>query len=309
MRHWPRPGGLAIRCINTLLTRLLLGAHQTLDAKKSDPVSLPSIWQMQRDDDYYLHADSRPPPPVKGLALHGYTASNGYPIENGILSLPGNARCKDGVKLPDPRALPANAPSGTDSEFWFYRSGNEGLYVSRTWLFGVSEGCNATVKVVTEVINLSIFKGRARFITKETDEAPRPSTEAIAEQAGYPIPAAFVDINDRELRSYRQHHEKSQTVDRSLKTGRREACFDTSAAFALSSRCFLIEAGPWQGMTTYSDSQDDDGSNLSETGLFELDPNAWIDGRLFEWGRKITLSTPPSTSADTRVATGAGKAR
>jgi len=109
------------------LVLLLLDPNNAVRAKEADPSSLSSAWRMESDDDYSYDADYRPPPPVKGLTLHGYVAGEEFSVRGRAIILPAGEKCSKPIILTDPRALPANFPERTHTEFWFYRSGDQGL--------------------------------------------------------------------------------------------------------------------------------------------------------------------------------------
>lgn len=245
---------------------------------------------MESDADYSFQADYRPPSPVKGLAVHGYFADDGLSVENAKVSLPANMQCIEPVTLLDPRGLPNHLPVRTHTEFWFYRSDDQALYLSRSWQIERSDQCGVTARIDTKVVHMSLYNGTARFIVSENGAAPTLSTEKIADGEHYSIPAQFVAIDAQLLRTGSGAAVGRRTDDQLDGTPFRRACFDTSFAFFFSNHCVLNEAGPWRGLLISADSQADDGTSYSEYGLLDIDPKALIDGRLFEWGRKIVLA-------------------
>lgn len=280
------PASLAKQLAFGLCAFLLFPSH-ALSAKSASPVSLTPIWRIENDIDYSFQADYQPPDPVKGLALHGYFADDALSLQNAKVSLPASAQCREPVTLPDPRGLPAHLPERTHTEFWFYRSGDQGLYLSRSWRVERSDQCVVTASIETKVVHMSLFNGTARFIVIENDAAPTFATDRIADGEHYSIPAQFVAIDAEKLRAGSRAAIGRRSDDRLDGTSFRRTCFDTSAAFFFSNRCVLNDAGPWRGLLISSASEADDGTSYSEYGLLDIDPKALIDGRLFEWDRKM----------------------
>ena len=273
------------------LCAFFLFPNHALSAKRSSLVSLTPTWRMESDANYSFQADYRAPIPVKGLALHGYFADDALSIENAKASLPATTQCGEPVTVPDPRGLPAYLPERTRTEFWFYRSGDQGLYVSRSWRVERSDQCVVTASIDTKVVHMSLFNGTARFIVTKNGATPTLSTDRIADGESYSIPAEFVAIDARKLRTRSEAAIGRRTDDRLDGTPFRRVCFDTSIAFFFSNRCVLNEAGPWRGLLISANSQADDGTSYSEYGVLDIDPKALMDGRLFEWDRKIVLAS------------------
>ncbi|NYI24199.1 hypothetical protein EWH08_15990 [Sphingobium indicum] len=273
-----------------VLCAFLALPNSALSAKSAGSVSLSPVWRMESDEDYSYQANYQPPGPVKGLALHGYFADDRLNVSDAKVSLPASAECRESVTLPDPRSLPDYLPARTHTEFWFYRSGDQGLYLGRTWRVERSDQCDVKAKVETRIIHMSLFNGMARFIVIHNGAAPVVSTNNIAEGELYPIPAHFVVMDRQLLQEGPRAAVSRRTDDRLENTSFRRTCFDTSFAFFFSNSCVLNETGPWQGLLISADSEADDGTSYSEYRLLDLDPEARIDGRLFQWDRKIVLA-------------------
>lgn len=259
-------------------------------AKDADPVSLSPVWRMESDDDYSYYADYQPPRPVKGLVLHGYFADDSISVEDGQIILPPGNGCQRSIRLADPRHLPAGMPARTVAEFWFYRSGDQGLYLSRHWRFDVSNHCEGNTHVEAKIIHLSLFNGTSRFIEVKDGEVPKISAESLSEQGFYPIPEQLVVIDDRRMNARPRAGANRRRDDYIENTNLRRACFDDSETFSFATTCFLTERGPWHGLLLRADMQEDDGSAYSDYGVSEVQPKAWIDGRLFQWDRRIMLA-------------------
>lgn len=281
--------------------RCLLGAavalipSQTALAASDKVESLPPEWRMESDDDYSYDADYAPPPPVKGLVVHGYVADDSIEVENGTVFLTAPKTCNTPAIIKFPRTIPSGFPERTTGEYWFYRAGDQALYLSRRWVYEVDSACQGVERQVSRVVRIVWFNGSATFIEERDGNATSVSTERIAEQGAYPIPDRLVTINDAELREYQQSELVKKSPSR-MKRARDEAtgvmrtCFGLSQYFFFSTRCYYSGNGPWRGFLLAADSQDDAGGLYSETGTASFDPAARIDGRLFEWDREIERS-------------------
>jgi hypothetical protein len=65
------------------------------------------------------------------------------------------------------------------------------------------------------------------------------------------------------------------------------------AAFAFVSRCYYSGGGRWHGLLLSAERADHGRDNYEEIGTLDFDPNAMIDGRLFEWDREIQSAEKP----------------
>lgn len=248
-------------------------------------------WQLESDDDFSFEADYQAPPPVKGLTLQGFFAEDSISISDGEIKIAGTKECPVELTIPDPRGLSSDFPPRTMAEVWLFRTRTEGLYLRRKWSFVVGKDCKPTTRIETRVVRFSIFNGTARFI--EVTDAGMPMLRTVStgnSENSLGMPAQFLLISDADLKNRVRVDSKRHTDRRFGPSKLRIACFDDSIAFHFATLCYLDKPGPWHGLLTSSEYQDDDGGNYFEFGLTELDANASIDGRLFEWGRAITFS-------------------
>lgn len=273
-----------------LLSLLLLVPQGASVASERTTTSLSSVWRLESDEDYSYSSEYRAPPPVKGLALHGYFADDSFDANDGKITLGPSKNCTETVTLDDPRGLADGFPQRTTTEFWYYRSGDQGLYLSRNWRFELSDSCKVTMRVETEIVRLSLFNGRASFVAIANGGEPVLSTEMLDDDTLYPMPTHFVVIHARRLNERNRAEAKRRSEGRFNETRLRQTCFDSSISFLFSNSCYLSETGRWRGLLTATHSEDDADGAYSEYRLVDLDPEARIDGRLFEWDRKIALS-------------------
>lgn len=257
--------------------------------------TLPPEWQMESDEDYSYDADYAPPPPVRGLAVHGYVADDSIEVADGTVILTAPATCPAPAPFRFPRTLPPGLPERATGEFWFYRTGDQALYLSRRWVYEVDSACQGVAREVSRIVRIVWFNGTATFIEQQDGVTASITTEKIKENETYAIPRWLVTIDDSGLRENQQSRLVRQspsrmTRERDEATGVMRTCFDLSEAFIFSTECYYSGSGPWRGFLLAADSQDDAGGNYSEAGTVSFDPAARIDGRLFEWDREIARS-------------------
>jgi len=288
------PSGLE-RCLLALGAACALMPTPAAFAAPDKVETLPPEWWMESDDGYSYDADYAPPPPVKGLIVHGYVADDSIEVEDGTVFLTAPETCADRVTFKFPRTIPSGFPERTTGEYWFYRSGDQALYLSRRWVYEVDSACQGVAREVSRIVRIVWFNGTATFIEERDGGATDLSTEKIAEMGYYPIPDRLVKIDDAELRENQQSRLVRKSPSRMKRsrdeaTGVMQTCFDLSEAFIFWNACYYSGNGPWRGYLLAADSQDDAGGNYTETGTVKFVPAARIDGRLFEWDREIARS-------------------
>lgn len=281
-----------VRCLLALGSAgVLMPTHAAL-AAPDQTETLPDEWRMESDDDYSDDADYAPPPPVKGLVVHGYIADDSIVGEDGTVSVTSPETCPAPVTFMPARGIPQGYPERTTGEYWFYRSGDQALYLSRKWEYAVDSACQGVTREVSRIVRVVWFNGSATFIEEKDGGSVSLSTEKIAELGFYPIPDRLVTIDDTELKETEQSRLVRKAPSRMKRsrdeaTGVMQTCFGLSQAFIFSTRCYYSGNGPWRGFLLAADSQDDAGGLYSETGTVKFVPAARIDGRLFEWDREI----------------------
>lgn len=162
--------------------------------------TLPPEWRMEDDEAYSYDADYAPQPPVKGLAVHGYVADDSIEVADGtvILTAPGN--CPAPATFRDPRTLPAGLPERTTDEYWFYRSGDQALYLSRRWVYEVDGACRGVAREVSRIVRIVWFNGTITYIEQRDGGTAALSTEKIKDNETYAIPNWLATIDDAALR-------------------------------------------------------------------------------------------------------------
>ena len=272
--------GIALAALVAALTSPIL-AHAGPVASLSPPLSL------QDDESYSYFTDYRAPSPVKGLALHGYVAEGdlGVWYEQGQVLLAPTKDCSVVTPITDPRHLPADFDERTRSEFWFFSSGFQSLYLELNWSFMVGAQCRVELKPDLVMARLVEFNGSVSMAVKD-GEFPGFSTISPGE-TGLVVPPQFLrKPHGAELRSHKPERRYRRDLPGPDVQVRRE-CYDSSIAFFFSTGCYLTEPGEWYGLAIYGDGEADDGSNFSRYAVTEIDTDARINGRLFEWDRVI----------------------
>lgn len=266
----------------------LAAAFASLSPAHAGPIaSLAAPLSLQDDESYSHLTDYRAPGPVKGLALHGYVAEGdlGVWYEQGQVLLAPTKDCSVVTPITDPRHLPADFDERTRSEFWFFSSGFQSLYLELNWSFMVGAQCRVELKPDLVIVRMIEFNGR---ISMTVTGGEFPGTWTLPPgQSRFNVPSQFVYKPDgAELRSHKPERRYRRDLPGPDVHVRRE-CYDSSIAFHFSTGCYLTEPGDWYGLAIYGDSQADDGSNFSRYAVTEIDTDARIDGRLFEWDRGI----------------------
>lgn len=126
--------------------------------------SLPAAWTMDADEDYSNNADYVPPKPVPGLIVHGFQANDSVEVVDGKAIIHGSGRCSGKITFEDRRGLPSNVPARTLGEYWFFRSGDQALYLSRKWIYLDGEDCRGVARLVTRIVRVLWFNGDATFV-------------------------------------------------------------------------------------------------------------------------------------------------
>lgn len=238
-----RPRSRRVRCLLVLGSACaLIPTHAAL-AGPDQVETLPPEWRMESDDDYSYYADYAPPAPVKGLVVHGYVADDSIEVEDGTVFLSAPKTCPDEITYKFPRAIPSGFPERATGEYWFYRAGDQALYLSRTWVYEVDSACQGVAREVSRIVRIVWFNGSATFIEQRDGGVTSLSTEKIAELGFYPIPARLVKIDDVDLRENQQSRlvKKSPSRmkgSRDKATGVMQTCFALSEAFIFLNECY-----------------------------------------------------------------------
>ncbi|WP_162789544.1 hypothetical protein [Altererythrobacter sp. ZODW24] len=260
-------------------------------AYASDPLGVPNGWELESDDTYSSSDDYLPPAPVSGLYLHGYFADDRFYIADGEIVLPPSKRCETTVRMSDPRNFPPTMPDQTNSEFWLFRSGNQGLYLLHRWTIFRAKDCEIQTKRDFEIHRFTFFNGQVTFLEFAGSSAFDIRSRTLNSDESYPIPKRFVEIDPSDYletrKQYGKRGHKNTVTDKNIPMH----CFHTGITFHFSTNCYIRQRGPWRGLQTTSWSASDDGGNYSESGLVELNLDASIDGRLFEWDRELIRPT------------------
>ena len=278
-----------------ILVSILLVANSAFAKERA--ISLPDPWTLEGDDKYSFNADYEPPEPVRGLYLHGYYAGEEIFESNGKVHLQASEGCAAPIEIIDPRKLVEGMPERTHAEFWFFRSGDQGLYLERRWQFGVTENCTPIVEQKVKIVRYVLFNGQVTFVPISGEKYPGSRTEFPGD-IGAPIPDRFVQIDPSEyvatLKHYRNRGERRKFKDTKIS----EHCFNTGIVFHFSGSCYVTLRGPWRGLQNSHWTESDDGSDYYQYGLLNLDLDVLVDGRLFEWDREITVPNGDQSSIE-----------
>lgn len=257
--------------------------------------TLPSGWVLESDDDYSSNDDYTPPPNVSGLFMHGFEADDSIDVDNGTVTLRASVPCAKTVAFADERGFPESFPDRTQTEFWFYRSGDQALYLSRKWDYDFDGECHGVAREVRRIVRIVWFNGTVTFAESSGGGTARISTEKLAGNAYYPIPKRLIKMDETGLRETEtsplvRKEPKRKRVDRDPVTGVERTCFGLSQFFFFHTECYFSGRSQWRGALLSAESQGHAGEGQSEMGAAQFKPAAIIDGRLFEWDREISAA-------------------
>lgn len=246
---------------------------------------IPSPWVLETDESQYpFIADPIPPGPVDGVYAHGISGDGGVGWSD-TLDVPGiSEECSGRLRLEYAVPRPTELPEHIAAEFWFFRSGDQVLYLQKLWLVEAVEDCVGRVVLHTNYAR-AIIRGESRTEFYARPEG-RYEVRTVSSEIGVTgkIPGALLYPSADQ----RQRNRGIRSDEGRGPAG--EVCYDESIAFHFATQCYIERRGPWRGYLSYSQSQDDTGDNISEYRILELDTHAQLDGRLFEWDRTITFS-------------------
>ncbi len=258
--------------------------------------SLPGAWTMDADEDYYNYADYVGPKPVPGLMVHGYFADDSIKVVDGKVVLEGTGRCTGEIAFDDLRGLPSNLPSRTLKLYWYFRSGDQALYLSREWVFEAGKDCRGIARLVTRMVRVVWLNDAMTLIEIGDKGVAVFATERLGSpvygKKSLSIPSHLLQIDGRDFveteRSRLVTREPSRRTQSQFgATRHRQTCFGLSAAFAFVRKCYYSGGGSWHGLLLSAERADHGRDNYAESGTIDFDPDAMIDGRLFEWDREI----------------------
>jgi hypothetical protein len=264
--------------------------------------SLPAAWKMDADEDYSNNADYVPPKPVPGLIVHGFEANDSIEVVDGKVVLEGTGRCTGEIVFEDLRGLPSTLPSRTLKLFWYFRAGDQALYLSREWVYEAGKDCRGIARLVTRMVRVVWLNGAVTLIEigdkGVADFATERLDSPVYGKKSLSIPSHLLQIDGRDFvetgRSRLVRREPSRRTQSQFGTTRhRQTCFGLSAAFAFVSRCYYSGEGNWHGLLLSAERAEHGRDNYAESGTLDFDPNAMIDGRLFEWDREIQSAEKP----------------
>jgi hypothetical protein len=257
-----------------------------------ETISLTTPWQLEVDDEYYRYlADPIAPPPVRGSYARGQIrAGPTWSVALDATSI--RETCGERFRIVWIGAHPPERPEDATAEFWFYRAGPQVLYLQRNWTISTVEDCVASAERITGIAR-AFVDGEQRnefYARPEGRFEPRFVSRDNGRSSGK-IPTFLLEpppANGSPPRSRRNRTTRSGQL-----TASGEVCYDASAAFTFATHCFIERRGPWNGLETYAHFEDDTSVVLGHFELLELREIAQLDGRLFQWDRRIEFREAP----------------
>ncbi len=255
----------------------------------SESYQLPAPWHVASDQHHRSHVDYEPPAPRRGLVLQGYRYDR---MRRSIwasqdLRRRAEDECEGRVTFP---ALPSHESDrprrdrDTISEFWLIISLPETLLIERKPRIVAVEDCEAQYGYEMSITRSFQVEDLITIRSEDSNRTwlrTRPIDEELARATHGFLPVTSL----RELRE--RNSGKSLGTERNS-AGIRVECFNRSQYFDFRIDCHLAERGRFAGLLLRSEqfhtASIDDGIIVTDLHL-----NTWIDGRLFEWDREISL--------------------
>jgi hypothetical protein len=238
----------------------------------------------------YGRADGNEPDPAPrhGMVLHGYRydSLNGSSWATEELADAAKA-CGDQLKLPPEAVRGGNTEQPVTHDFWLVHSEPEALYLSRTITLTELNQCVALATTELSLGRLMFAGDRVTVTRLENGRWWSPSTLPIKEGYGYLGNEFFRPVDFDQLR--RRPHTRTSKPHGPLGVDRKALCFNGSGGMIYTQECRLDDRGRWHGLLLRK--------HIFHTGTVDegmevdyLHTDALIDGRLFEWDRRITLA-------------------
>lgn len=236
-------------------------------AAQRQAAPLPPHWSHAHHDED--EADYRPPAPLRRIAAHGFSGGD-------LMGNSGDPVCK-GSDDEQARVL-ARVPHPT--EFWFYASSTQAVLFRRTLSVDSAKPCAQAVHWSHDVSRALVTDGQIHSFAVGPDgelryEETRPRGKSDGLYSGAFTPVANL-MARKPLPSGRR-----VTDERML--GFAVRCGGMSGL--VWHRSCVIAEGRLRGMIAYAAAGDDE-QEMFHLEFDRLDPDARLDGRLFEIGRE-----------------------
>ena len=166
-------------------------------------------------------------------------------------------------------------------EFWFIHSAPDAFLLKRKASLASVEDCEAKIEYSYSVIR-SFVSNDLVTIQSSSEKGSEVKTVKL-EEGLREATSGMLPLPD--IRALRKRYKGKAYIPEQSDLGRREQCFNTGGMLDLATQCHLVGT-KYQGLEL--------GSHAEHTSTYEhgdmithLETDAAIDGRLFEWDRKI----------------------
>jgi len=225
------------------------------------------------------------PPPRRGLVVHGHFYDD-YAGDRDWLSpqveRAARERCGTGLRLPPP----AENSDGKRivSHFWIVRSGNEQVQFSYRPTYTGEDACVARTGYKLDVGRALLDKAMVTQFNRLENGYWHAST--FPRDGSYSLPS-LIEPTDHFALESKKLAKHSYRPEASL--GVKQLCFYTGNSLDRAFHCHLDQPGPWRGLILSGHFEHtattDSGMQVDQIAL-----DAWIDSRLFEWDRDVSIA-------------------
>lgn len=279
-------------------TRLALGTSlvimpNTLLARYTPTTYvLAEPWQLETDDQYSYDYDYQAPKSRHGLVVHGYRYDQYESLwPSKELESAAAEKCDGKISYPF-RETQHTGPGPYEytpfpiTEFWLVHSEPEVLLLERRAYIAGTEQCEAQLAYRAEVTRSFISNG---MITSHRTTDGKSRIETVSESEGQ-ARATHGRFPLRNMREVRKRLKGRSSGRKKSSLGVNIECFYTGSSLDRATACYLLGGGKYTGLPLDNHFEH---TASAETGIkvTYLSTESLIDGRLFEWDRKISLAT------------------
>lgn len=242
------------------------------------PAHLSSEHSDEGEDDYWQ------PPPMRGIYGHGYLGSH-----DGAAELCAGTNAEQS-------ALHARIPGGGTAEFWFYATAAQGVLFERLAGVDPKKPCAEALSFRIEVERAFVADGMVQSMEGERGDfgqaVTRSSVTGDEEYSG-----AFFTIHNLMARPALPARNRNTT---GRVAGLPVECTGYSG-LVWNQLCVSRRAGLTYGMIVSAMAGDDE-STMFRLEFDEIQPQAWIDGRVWQLDRDWRLDPKDGPRTETTMA-------
>jgi hypothetical protein len=261
-------------------------------AETSDPVfTLPLPLSVDPNGGYELPTGSQGPEPRRGLALHGYRYDRLSGPEWATPALAKSATaCGDRLQVPSLQQIGQPAEDAVTEDFWLIVSEPEALYLSRRITL---TGLTDCVAQGTASLTLTRLLFAGDMVTQFRFDGERlASLSTVPANDGFSYAGSpFLQTRDPGKLRPTQNRIASPRPGMPLRLRVTQACTADNGGMIYTTECRVSGRGQWRGLLlqrhVFHTATHHEGLVVD---FLEID--TLVDGRLFEWDRRIGLTKP-----------------